>query len=97
MVDERTVAGRYRVTDRIGAGGMGVVWRAEDTRLRRIVALKELVTRNGFDADSVRRAVREGRIAARLQHANVIALYDVVEDDGRPWLVMEYLPSRSLG
>ncbi|RKT68162.1 serine/threonine protein kinase [Saccharothrix variisporea] len=97
MVEERTVAGRYRLTDRIGAGGMGVVWRAEDTRLRRIVALKELVTRNGFDADSVRRAVREGRIAARLQHANVIALYDVVEDDGRPWLVMEYLPSRSLG
>ncbi|XVV07049.1 protein kinase domain-containing protein [Actinosynnema sp. CA-248983] len=97
VVEERTVAGRYRVTDRIGAGGMGVVWRAEDTRLRRIVALKELVTRNGFDADSVRRAVREGRIAARLQHANVIALYDVVEDDNRPWLVMEYLPSRSLG
>ncbi|WP_309110584.1 serine/threonine-protein kinase [Saccharothrix sp.] len=96
VVEERTVAGRYRLTDRIGAGGMGVVWRAEDTRLRRIVALKELVTRNGFDSDSVRRAVREGRIAARLQHANVIALYDVVEDDNRPWLVMEYLPSRSL-
>ncbi|CAL9520959.1 Serine_threonine-protein kinase PknD [Actinosynnema sp. ALI-1.44] len=96
VVEQRTVAGRYRLTDRIGAGGMGVVWRAEDTRLRRIVALKELVTRNGFDSDSVRRAVREGRIAARLQHANVIALYDVVEDDNRPWLVMEYLPSRSL-
>ncbi|MEU6154532.1 protein kinase [Actinosynnema sp. NPDC047251] len=95
-MDERTIAGRYRLTDRIGAGGMGVVWRAEDTRLRRIVAVKELLTRNGFDADSAKRAVREGRIAARLQHANVIALYDVVEDDDRPWLVMEYLPSRSL-
>ncbi|RKT54367.1 serine/threonine-protein kinase [Saccharothrix australiensis] len=95
-MDERTIAGRYRLTDRIGAGGMGVVWRAEDTRLRRIVAVKELLTRNGFDPDSTRRAVREGRIAARLQHANVIALYDVIEDEGRPWLVMEYLPSRSL-
>ncbi len=96
VVEERAVAGRYRLTGRIGAGGMGVVWRAEDTRLRRIVAVKELLTRNGFDANSTRRVVREGRIAARLQHANVIALYDVVEDDGRPWLVMEYLPSRSL-
>ncbi|MEV0676431.1 protein kinase [Actinosynnema sp. NPDC050436] len=95
-MEERTIAGRYRLTDRIGAGGMGVVWRAEDTRLRRIVAVKELLARNGFDADSAKRAVREGRIAARLQHANVIALYDVVEDDERPWLVMEYLPSRSL-
>ncbi|WP_433272103.1 protein kinase domain-containing protein [Actinosynnema sp. CS-041913] len=95
-MEERTIAGRYRLTARIGAGGMGVVWRAEDNRLRRIVAVKELLTRNGFDADSARRAVREGRIAARLQHANVIALYDVVEDEGRPWLVMEYLPSRSL-
>jgi len=96
VVDERTIAGRYRLTARIGEGGMGVVWRAEDTRLRRIVAVKELLTRNGFDADSAKRAVREGRIAARLQHPNVIALYDVIEDEGRPWLVMEYLPSRSL-
>ncbi|MEU4804631.1 protein kinase [Actinosynnema sp. NPDC023587] len=96
VVEERTIAGRYRLTARIGAGGMGVVWRAEDTRLRRIVAVKELLNRSGFDADSAKRVVREGRIAARLQHANVIALYDVVEDDGRPWLVMEYLPSRSL-
>ncbi|MBB5960094.1 serine/threonine protein kinase [Saccharothrix tamanrassetensis] len=95
-MEERTVASRYRLTDRIGAGGMGVVWRAEDTRLRRIVAVKEVLNPNGFDADSARRAVREGRIAARLQHPNVIALYDVVEDEGRPWLVMEYLPSRSL-
>ncbi|GAA3854699.1 serine/threonine-protein kinase [Saccharothrix violaceirubra] len=95
MVD-RTVAGRYRLTEKLGAGGMGVVWRAEDTRLRRIVAVKELLARNGFDEESTRRAVREARIAARLQHSNVIALYDVVEDEGHPWLVMEYLPAKSL-
>ncbi|MEU5694120.1 protein kinase [Actinosynnema sp. NPDC020468] len=93
---DRTVAGRYRLTEKIGSGGMGVVWRAEDTRLRRVVAVKELLLREGFDEEGAKRAVREGRIAARLQHPNVIALYDVVEDEGHPWLVMEYLPSRSL-
>ncbi|MFD1152376.1 serine/threonine-protein kinase, partial [Saccharothrix hoggarensis] len=95
MVD-RTIAGRYRLTERVGAGGMGVVWRAEDQRLRRIVAVKELLSRAGFDQESIDRAIREGRIAARLTHPNVIALYDVVEQDGHPWLIMEYLPSRSL-
>ncbi|WP_447007491.1 serine/threonine-protein kinase [Saccharothrix isguenensis] len=95
-MEDRTIAGRYRLTEKIGAGGMGVVWRAEDLRLRRIVAVKELLFRAGFDQESIDRAVREGRIAAKLQHANVIALYDVVEHDGHPWLVMEYLPSRSL-
>ncbi|WP_053719652.1 serine/threonine-protein kinase [Saccharothrix sp. NRRL B-16348] len=95
MVD-RTIAGRYRLTERIGTGGMGVVWRAEDQRLRRIVAVKELLSRTGFDQESIDRAIREGRIAARLSHPNVIALYDVVEYDGHPWLIMEYLPSRSL-
>ncbi|MEU4761844.1 serine/threonine-protein kinase [Actinosynnema sp. NPDC023794] len=93
---DRTIAGRYRLTERIGTGGMGVVWRAEDQRLRRIVAVKELLSRTGFDQESIDRAIREGRIAARLSHPNVIALYDVVEYDGHPWLIMEYLPSRSL-
>ncbi|TQM79113.1 serine/threonine protein kinase [Saccharothrix saharensis] len=95
-MEDRTIAGRYRLTERIGTGGMGVVWRAEDQRLRRVVAVKELLSRIGFDQESIDRAVREGRIAARLSHPNVIALYDVVEHDGHPWLIMEYLPSRSL-
>ncbi|MFJ6671717.1 serine/threonine-protein kinase [Actinosynnema sp. NPDC091369] len=95
-MEDRTIAGRYRLTERIGTGGMGVVWRAEDQRLRRVVAVKELLSRTGFDQESIDRAVREGRIAARLSHPNVIALYDVVEHDGHPWLIMEYLPSRSL-
>ncbi|MFD0200629.1 MULTISPECIES: serine/threonine-protein kinase [Saccharothrix] len=95
-MEDRTIAGRYRLTERVGTGGMGVVWRAEDQRLRRVVAVKELLSRTGFDQESIDRAIREGRIAARLSHPNVIALYDVVEHDGHPWLIMEYLPSRSL-
>ncbi|WP_440901002.1 serine/threonine-protein kinase, partial [Actinosynnema sp.] len=74
---------------------MGVVWRAQDQRLHRVVAVKELRPGIAFDEAYTERAIREGRIAARLQHPNVIALYDVVEHDDRPWLIMEYLPSKS--
>nr|CEL23580.1 putative serine/threonine protein kinase [Kibdelosporangium sp. MJ126-NF4] len=94
------MAGRYRLGQRIGSGAMGVVWQAHDERLHRTVAVKQLLTQPGLttaQAEEGRlRAMREGRIAARLQHPNAITVYDVVEDDGQPWLVMEYLPSRSL-
>ena len=96
----RLVAGRYRLADRIGVGAMGIVWRATDERLHRTVAVKQLLIQPGLadeQADEARqRAMREARIAARLQHANVVIVYDVAEDDGQPWLVMEYVPSRSL-
>ncbi|WP_173126989.1 serine/threonine-protein kinase [Kibdelosporangium persicum] len=79
---------------------MGVVWQAHDERLHRTVAVKQLLTQPGLSAAQAEegrlRSMREGRIAARLQHPNAITVYDVVEDDGQPWLVMEYLPSRSL-
>jgi eukaryotic-like serine/threonine-protein kinase len=79
---------------------MGVVWKAEDERLGRIVAIKRLLVRYAVsDAQSEetrRRAMREARIAARLQHRNAIAMFDVAEHDGDPCLVMEFLPSRSL-
>src|SRR3954470_16192975 len=98
--DGRLVAGRYRLGSRIGSGAMGIVWQAHDQRLHRIVAVKQLLLQPGLaasDADEAkRRAMREGRIAARLQHPHAIAVYDVAEDDGDPWLVMEYLPSKSL-
>ncbi|AXX31080.1 serine/threonine protein kinase [Actinosynnema pretiosum subsp. pretiosum] len=64
--------------------------------MHRVVAVKELRPGIAFDEAYTERAIREGRIAARLQHPNVIALYDVVEHDDRPWLIMEYLPSKSL-
>ncbi len=105
--DSRLVAGRYRLDRQVGAGAMGVVWRAHDERLDRTVALKELLMQPGLadgDAETARaRAMREGRIAARLQHPHAISVYDVALDHGTgagdqmvPWLVMEYLPSRSL-
>ncbi|GAA3842116.1 hypothetical protein GCM10022243_05640 [Saccharothrix violaceirubra] len=98
--DGRLVAGRYRLGRRIGSGAMGIVWQAHDERLHRTVAVKQLLLQPGLaeaDTDEAkRRAMREGRIAARLQHPHAIAVYDVAEDDGQPWLVMEYLPSESL-
>ncbi|MEV0088886.1 serine/threonine-protein kinase [Saccharopolyspora sp. NPDC050642] len=101
MSDEgRLVAGRYRVQRRIGSGAMGVVWECVDERLHRTVAVKQLLLQPGLDpgeAEEARqRAMREGRIAARLQHPNAISVYDVAEDEGQPVLVMEYLPSVSL-
>ncbi|MCX2729676.1 protein kinase [Saccharopolyspora sp. NFXS83] len=97
---DRLVAGRYRVESRLGSGAMGVVWKASDERLNRTVAVKELHLRQSLnDADvqtAKRRAIREGRITARLMHRHAIAVYDVVEEDGRPCLIMEFLESRSM-
>ncbi|GIG61964.1 hypothetical protein Lfu02_63360 [Longispora fulva] len=96
----RIVGGRYSLGEHIAAGGMGVVWRAEDLRLGRVVAVKELLLRGGLDdaatSEAKRRAIREARIAARLHHPNAVTIFDVVEDSGQPWLVMEYVPSQNL-
>ncbi|WP_394615404.1 serine/threonine-protein kinase [Lentzea sp. JNUCC 0626] len=98
--DGRLIADRYRFLDRIGSGAMGIVWRAHDERLGREVAIKQLLLAPGLDEkeqdEAIQRAMREGRIAAKLHHPNAIAVYDVVEEDGVPCLVMEYLPSYSL-
>lgn len=79
---------------------MGVVWRARDERLQRVVAVKQLLLQPGLSAaetDSARqRTLREARIAARLQHPNVIVVFDVAEHGGEPCLVLEYMASRSL-
>ncbi|GAB1508920.1 serine/threonine-protein kinase [Actinophytocola sp. KF-1] len=94
------VAGRYRLIEQVGSGAMGVVWKAQDERLGRTVAIKRLVARYAIGdvmtEETRRRAMREARIAARLQHRNAIALFDVAEHDGDPILVMEFLPSKSL-
>ncbi|MET0237865.1 MAG: protein kinase [Kibdelosporangium sp.] len=94
------VAGRYRLVGRIGRGAMGVVWRAHDERLDRTVAVKLLsfdAALGGTEGEQVdERVMREARLAAKLQHPNAIAVHDVVEHEGRPCLVMEYLPSESL-
>ena len=97
---DRLVAGRYRLQRQIGGGGMGTVWLARDERLGRDIALKQIVPPPGADEATIRqqreRAMREGRIAARLSHPHTISVYDVALEDDQPWLVMEYLPSRSL-
>ena len=94
------MAGRYRLKSRIGGGGMGTVWLARDQLLDREVAVKQVVSTEGLTEDSAdnvrKRAMREGRIAAKLSHRNAIAMHDVALDRGEPWLVMEYLPSRSV-
>jgi serine/threonine protein kinase len=96
----RLVAGRYRLQSQIGGGGMGTVWLARDELLGRQVAIKQVLSPVGSDDKQIdeqrQRALREGRIAARLSHPHAISVYDVALENGQPWLVMEYLPSRSL-
>jgi serine/threonine protein kinase len=96
----RVVAGRYALTDVLGRGGMGTVWLATDQVLERKVALKE-VTFSVHLTDEERailreRTLREARAAARLDDPHVTTVYDVVEEDGKPWLVMEHVSARSL-
>jgi len=94
------VAGRYRLGAVIGRGGMGVVWQARDELLSRDVAVKEMIwppslTDHERQA-ACRRATREAQVAARLNHRNVVRVFDIVESGGCPWIVMELLPYRSL-
>jgi serine/threonine protein kinase len=97
---DRLLAGRYALQEVLGRGGMGVVWLATDLRLDRPVAVKEVTFALHLSDEERRvlreRTLREARTAARLDHPSVTAVYDVVEEDGRPWLVMEHVESCSL-
>ena len=96
----RLLSGRYRLRTVIGQGGMGVVWQARDELLKRDVAVKELVWPPHFsEAEqemACRRAVREAQMAGRLAHVNVVRIYDILQEDGHPWIIMELLPYQSL-
>ncbi|WP_091083348.1 serine/threonine-protein kinase [Micromonospora nigra] len=95
-----TIGDRYSLRSAVGNGGMGTVWRATDTLLRRDVAVKEVVLPPGLapsDRDAMyERTLREARAAAAIQHPAVVQVYDVVTEGGRPWIVMELLDARSL-
>ncbi|MFB6637473.1 protein kinase [Streptomyces chartreusis] len=94
------VSGRYRLVDAIGSGGMGRVWRARDEVLHRAVAIKELTAALYVsESDQERLLARtraEARAAARINHSAVVTVHDVLEHDGRPWIVMELVEGNSL-
>ncbi|WP_445082002.1 serine/threonine-protein kinase [Streptomyces roseicoloratus] len=96
----RLLAGRYRLGVVLGRGGMGTVWRAVDETLGRTVAVKELRFPNSIDEDEKRRLVtrtlREAKAIARIRNNGAVTVYDVVQEDDRPWIVMELIEGKSL-
>ncbi|MEV6641386.1 serine/threonine-protein kinase [Amycolatopsis sp. NPDC051371] len=90
--DEELIGGRYRLLSRVGPAQFGVVWRARDEQLDRVVAVKQLVPHRATGKAALR-AMREARVAARVSHPHAVTVYDVLEHDGKLCLVMELLPT----
>ena len=89
--------GHYQVLEQLGEGGMGVVYKARDTRLERLVAIKVLPTDRMSDPERKQRFIQEAKAASALNHPNIITIHDIASDDGTDYMVMEYVAGRTLG
>src|SRR6266446_9032868 len=90
------VLAQYQISEKLGEGGMGVVWKARDTHLDRFVALKTLSAEKLTDPERKRRFVQEAKAASALNHPNIVHIYDIAEADGIQFIAMEYVPGKTL-